>query len=107
MEKNKTRVHVLGEDFLIRTDKSEEFVNSVMQLLKQKIAKIREMAGEMSNLRTAILAGLLLAEEVTELGKKAAGTEIEKRNVRPQNEQEEEIAAIASRLIGDLDDIIQ
>ncbi|MBN1647706.1 MAG: cell division protein ZapA [Spirochaetales bacterium] len=98
MEKNRTRVHVLGEDFLIRTDKSDEYVKKVLELLKGKIEKIREMAGVQDNLRIAILAGLLLAEEIMEEKNSTVKS-------RPENEQEEEIGAIASRLISDLDNL--
>lgn len=96
MEKNRTRITILGEDFLIRTDKSSEYLEKIIELLNSKIDKIREMTGIQSPLRTAILAGLLMAEE-----------KMENSPARPGYEDDEEISAITARLISDLDDLIK
>jgi cell division protein ZapA (FtsZ GTPase activity inhibitor) len=106
MDKSKTRIKVLGEDFYIRTDKDDKYVAKVLDLLQLKIRKIREMAGEMGNMRIAILAGILLAEDVLEI-ESAARETVKLVKAKPEGELEEEIAAITSRLIDDLDDIMR
>jgi len=95
MEKNRTRITILGEDFLIRTDKSAEYLEKIINLLNSKIEKIREMTGIQSALRTAILAGLLMAEE-----------KMEDSPARPESD-DEEISAITKKLISDLDTLIE
>ena len=91
MEESKTRINILGEDFIIKTDKSEEYVNSILDLFKSKLDMINIMTGKQNSLRAAILAGLLLAEENIELD---------------ASRDEEEITAITTKLIEDLDEII-
>lgn len=63
------RVELLGLSFVIQTDESAEYVNSLISVLRSKIDAVSSGSGLSSPrlsdpLKTAILAGIYLADEL-------------------------------------------
>ncbi len=63
------RVELLGLSFVIQTDESAEYVNSLISVLRSKIDAVSSGSGlsgpRLSDpLKTAILAGIYLADEL-------------------------------------------
>ncbi|GAB1433387.1 hypothetical protein MASR2M29_20130 [Spirochaetota bacterium] len=58
------RVELLGLSFVIQTDESAEYVNSLISVLRSKIDAVSSGSGLSDPLKTAILAGIYLADEL-------------------------------------------
>lgn len=58
------RVELLGASFAIQTDESREYVESLMAYLRDKVAAVKESTRVDDPLKTAILAGIYLADEL-------------------------------------------
>lgn len=99
MDTSKTRINILGEDFIIKADKSQKYIEKVIDLLKVKINKIQKMTQNQSSLRIALLTGILLAEDITDLREESI-------NSFSKHDESTKIDAITSKLLDDLDSII-
>ncbi len=66
---NYLRFNLDGVEYVLRGDKSVEQMESIVKLVEEKIAGIREQAPTYSQARTAALAALQIAEELFDLRK--------------------------------------
>ena len=55
---------MLGASFSIQTDQNAEYVDSLVEYVRQKAGEIEQSAGSNDALRTAILTAVLLADEL-------------------------------------------
>jgi cell division protein ZapA len=62
-------VHILGQEYLIKSDENEEQVQLIAQFVNEKLLEIREQAAGLSEKKSAILAAFHIASEYYELKK--------------------------------------
>ncbi|MCK4738528.1 MAG: cell division protein ZapA [Deltaproteobacteria bacterium] len=67
--KQAVELNILGKRLAIKSDKSEEHVREVEQLLSEKIAEIRESSNAVATLDLALLAALNITGELIEAKK--------------------------------------
>ena len=58
------RIDILGTSFTIQTDEDPEYLNDLLDYLRTKIEEIRKKVDTPDNLKVAILASLLMADEL-------------------------------------------
>ncbi len=57
-------IHVLGTSFAIQTDESPEYVEKLVDYVKSKIETLQRSVGGKDHLRVAVLASVLIADEL-------------------------------------------
>ena len=57
-------IHVLGTSFAIQTDESPEYVEKLVDYVKSKIETLQRSIGGKDHLRVAVLASVLIADEL-------------------------------------------
>lgn len=57
-------IRALGASFSIQTDQNPDYVESLVDYVKEKIRIIESSAGSKESVKTAILVSLLLADEL-------------------------------------------
>lgn len=62
------RVELLGTSFEIRTDEDPEYVRNLVRYYEQRVRDVRGSVPTNDMLRVAILAGILLADELHKSG---------------------------------------
>ena len=70
-------IHLLGMSFAIQTDESPEYVERLVSFVKDKIAVLQQSIGSTDRLRIAVLAAILIADELFKTREKqpAAGAD--------------------------------
>ncbi|MCS7203453.1 MAG: cell division protein ZapA [Thermodesulfovibrio sp.] len=64
---NKTEVYILGQKYIIKGDKSPEYIQKLAAYVDEKLRKIYEQNPNIPPLRAAILGCLYIADEFYEL----------------------------------------
>lgn len=90
------RVELLGLSFVIQTDEREEYIVKLITKLRSKIEAVSLGSGVSDPLKTAILAGLYLADEIERISK-------ENSSSAPSLE----LGEITNRLIARIDDTLK
>lgn len=94
------RVELLGASFVIQTDESREYVESLLAYLESKIESVKTGSRVDDPLKASILAGVYLVDE---LYRERAGTA-----ARPGfSAQDVDLGAVAERLIATIDDSLR
>ena len=94
MEKRQLRIDVLGTSFVIQSDESAEYLNSLAAHVRSKIEEVKSRYTFADPLTVAVLAALNIADEMYKA-----------RDGRPAAPgQDEEISAVAEKLINRIDD---
>ncbi len=86
------RIDVLGTSFTIQTDESREYMDKVVTRLRERIEAVRRDTKVVDPLKSAILAGIFLVDE------------LERGAPRPLDPAAEELERIASTLIARIDE---
>lgn len=89
-------VQILGNSFDLRSDEDPVYMNQLITYLKRKIEETGRLTGGKDALKTAIIAGLLITDELFKSRKKAEKTPIEQFD-------EAEITTITNRMLERLD----
>lgn len=94
------RVELLGASFVIQTDESKEYVESLIAYLGSKIETVRASSRVDDPLKASILAGIFLVDELYR--------ERVEASTRPgQAAPDVDIGAVAERLIATIDDSLR
>lgn len=103
-------IEILGQSFTIKTDDSPEYIQNLVDELKQRYARISTRMNVADPLRVAILAGLFLLDDV----KKMQNQPLSAKASRPAanapsstrapnaNSDEEQILAQLDKRLGEL-----
>ena len=62
--KESVRVNILGQDYLIKGDADEEYIQAVADYLDQKMRALAEGMAAKSHAKVAVLAALNIADEL-------------------------------------------
>lgn len=89
------RIELLGTSFRVDSDKSEAYLQRVVELYSQRVAQIDASMRNRDPLKKAILAGLLVTDEYLQ--------QQEKVKEPPDADQVDEVEQITSRLIREID----
>ncbi len=94
MEKRQLRIDVLGTSLVIQSDESTEYLNNLAAHVRARIEEVKSRYTFADPLTVAVLAALNIADEMfkARAGRPAAAG------------QDEEIAAVAEKLISRIDD---
>ena len=87
------RIDLLGTSFNVKTDEDEEYLREVIALFSSKVAEVQRTVSTSDPLKTAILAGVLVSDELMKLTGSTRGESIE-------------AGRIAEALIGELTDVL-
>jgi cell division protein ZapA (FtsZ GTPase activity inhibitor) len=58
------RIDLLGAEFSIKTDQDPVYLEEVVEVYREKVNEVLRTVGTSDNLKTAILAGILTADEL-------------------------------------------
>lgn len=67
-------IHVLGTSFAVQTDESPEYVEKLVDFVKAKIAGLQKSIETRDQLRIAVLAAILIADELFKEREKQPGS---------------------------------
>lgn len=95
------RVDLLGISFTIQTDESRQYLESVLEFLRAKVADVKATTKIEDPLKISILASIYLVDEL--MRAKVDGTVRSELSVNGDNE----IYAIAERLIARIDNSLR
>ena len=91
------RIELLGTSFQIQTDESPERMQRIIDLFREKVDEVAGGVSTRDPLKRAILAGLLVSDEVVRFREEGFST---------QHGQEDHSERIATRLIAELDEVL-
>ncbi len=104
-------IEILGQSFSIKTDDSPEYIQSLVDELKQRYARISARMNVADPLRVAILAGLFLLDDVKKMqhrpspaknGQTASAPAQPSEPPSAENADEEQILAQLDKRLGEL-----
>lgn len=87
-------VDLLGPAFAIQTDESLDYMQSLVMRLRERVASLKGSTRVADPLRLSVLLNITLMDELQRARERSGGG---------TGEGEDEFAAIAARLIADLD----
>jgi cell division protein ZapA (FtsZ GTPase activity inhibitor) len=91
-------VDLLGPTFAIQTDESLDYMQSLVLRLRERLSALKGSTRVVDPLRLSVLLNITLMDEL-QRARDRSGEDGES----PAPREEEELAAIAARLIADLD----
>ncbi len=91
------RVELLGASFVIQTDESREYVESLIAYLRSKIETVRSSSKVDDPLKASILAGIFLVDELYR----------ERIDASARPSAPPDIGAVAERLIAKIDETLR
>lgn len=104
-------IEILGQSFSIKTDDSPEYIQSLVEELKQRYARISARMNVADPLRVAILAGLFLLDDVKKMQHRSSPAKNGQTTSAPaqpsepasaENIDEEQILAQLDKRLGEL-----
>jgi len=95
MSKSDLRIEVLGTELSISTDEPKEYLETLLNKYRNTIENVQRLTGLKDPLKTAILTGFLLCDDLEKAGLQNKG--------QPQSEEAEELTR---RMISRLDEIM-
>ncbi|MBN2353943.1 MAG: cell division protein ZapA [Spirochaetales bacterium] len=98
--KTQLKIQMLGCSFSIQTDHTKEHIEEVLYCLNQKISEVLEKNAGIEPVKTALLAGLNLADELVRMKKNAV------QGGSPAVSPADEIETIADHIIQRIDDAL-
>jgi len=96
MSKNDLHIDVLGTELTITTDETQEYLDMLLQKYRRTIDNVQCITGLKDPLKTAILTGFLLCDDLEKAGESRAG--------QSSNEEAEKITL---GMISSLDEIVE
>lgn len=99
MKKTQVRIQILGSSFTIQTDESPEYLSRVVQYLSEKVGSVERSTGTSDPLKAAILAGVIVVDELFRLREKSSGG--------ITGHEAEEAERITRQLIRKIDDTLK
>jgi len=91
MDSGVVQIQILGTTFTVKSDQDPEYVESIIQYIKTKIEEIKQSTTSNDPLRTAILANILITDEL-----------FKERNKKGDLFNESDASREASRLTADI-----
>lgn len=91
MDSGVVQIQILGTTFTIKSDQDPEYVESIIQYIKTKTEEIKQSTTLNDPLRTAILANILVTDEL-----------FKERNKKGDLFNESDASGEASRLTADI-----
>jgi cell division protein ZapA (FtsZ GTPase activity inhibitor) len=88
------RIELLGTSFTVKTDEDEEYLREVIAHFAAKVAEVQGSVSTSDPLKTAILAGVLVSDELIKLTGSTRGESME-------------ASRIAEALIGELTEVLE
>lgn len=83
-------IELLGTSFTIQTDESREYMETLVAELSRRVDSLRRSTRVQDPLKLSVIAGITILDELTRSRRESGG--------------DEELARIAARLIGRLDE---
>ena len=97
--KGRLQIDLLGTSFVLAADQPAEYLQAIYNHYKKVVLEVQQTSGVNDSLRVAIIAGILLSDELSKERLNQQGT-------IPQNETEVLIEQSAKKMIEDIDSII-
>ena len=97
--KGRLQIDLLGTSFALEADQPTEYLQSIYNHYKKVVSEVQETSGVNDPLRVAIIAGVLLSDELSKERLNPQGT-------LPQDETDVLIEQSAKKMIEDIDSII-
>ena len=97
--KGRLQIDLLGTSFALAADQPAEYLQSIYNHYKKVVSEVQQTSGVNDSLRVAIIAGILLSDELSKERLNPQGT-------LPQDEAEVLIEQSAKKMIEDIDSII-
>ncbi|MDR1317900.1 MAG: cell division protein ZapA [Spirochaetales bacterium] len=66
-DRPETKIDILGTSFSVHTDEEPEYLGRIIEYYREKTEEIRRTAPSADALKSAILAGIILADELFKL----------------------------------------
>ena len=89
------KVKILDHEYLIRSDETEEYVQTIAQFVNEKLQEIRDNTQGLSEMKTAILAAFDIASEYFQLAKERNDVVMDfQRRARALNYQIDSVTAL-------------
>ena len=97
--KGRLQIDLLGTSFALAADHPAEYLQAIYNHYKKVVSEVQQTSGVNDPLRVAIIAGILLSDELSKERLNPQGT-------LPQDETEVLIEQSARKMIEDIDSII-
>ncbi|MGI5089536.1 cell division protein ZapA [Treponema vincentii] len=97
--KGRLQIDLLGTSFALAADQPAEYLQAIYNHYKKVVSEVQQTSGVNDSLRVAIIAGILLSDELSKERLNPQGT-------LPQDETEVLIEQSARKMIEDIDSII-
>ncbi|EPF29175.1 cell division protein ZapA [Treponema medium] len=97
--KGRLQIDLLGTSFALEADQPAEYLQSIYNHYKKVVSEVQQTSGVNDSLRVAIIAGILLSDELSKERLNQQGT-------FPQDEAEVLIEQSTKKMIEDIDSII-
>lgn len=97
--KGRLQIDLLGTSFALEADQPTEYLQSIYNHYKKVVSEVQQTSGVNDSLRIAIIAGILLSDELSK-------ERLNQQGAILQNEAEVLIEQSAKKMIEDIDSII-
>ena len=97
--KGRLQIDLLGTSFALEADQPAEYLKSIYHHYKKVVSEVQQTSGVSDPLRVAIIAGVLLSDELSK-------ERLNPQGALPQDETEVLIEQSAKKMIEDIDSII-
>lgn len=94
------QIKILGTTFSIRSDQDPDYIQRILQYISTKTEEIKGSTASNDSLRVAILAGMLITDELFKEREKSNGT-------APESEASKEAARLTAEIIKRLENSLQ
>ncbi|TFG65079.1 MAG: cell division protein ZapA [Spirochaetales bacterium] len=101
MDERVVHIQILGTSFDLRSDEDPDYMNQLITYLHKKIEETRKITGNKDSLRIALLAGLLITDDLFKSRQK--GESLFQPETGAAGAEEEEISVITRRILERLD----
>ena len=97
--KGRLQIDLLGTSFALEADQPTEYLQSIYNHYKKVVSEVQQTSGVNDSLRVAIIAGILLSDELSK-------ERLNQQGAILQNAAEVLIEQSAKKMIEDIDSII-
>lgn len=97
--KERLQIDLLGTSFALAADQPAEYLQSIYNHYKKVVSEVQQTSGLNDSLRIAIIAGILLSDELSK-------ERLNPQGLLSQNETDVLIEQSAKKMIEDIDSII-
>ena len=105
MPKSDLRIDILGTELTISTDEEKEYLENLLEKYRQTIENVRQRTGLKDPLKTAVLTGFLLCDDLEKAGSLKGSDRGETRE-ETKNEDQGEAETLTLRMISRLEEIL-